>query len=83
MPANTSGELDDIAERAVILRLLEDHTRPVSRDELYAERQDIGADRLAAAILSLSEAEVLRAEDQQVQSAPALKRLDELRLVAI
>jgi hypothetical protein len=83
MPAHTSGGLDDVAERAVLLRLLEDHAQPVSRRELYAERDDIGADRLAAAIDSLRAAEVLRVEDEAIRSAPALQRLDGLRLIAI
>lgn len=83
MPANTTGESDDAAERAVVLRLLEDHDRPVSRDELCAERGDIGAERFAAAISALDAAEVLRVEGETIRSAPALQRLDGLRFIAI
>jgi hypothetical protein len=83
MPAHNIGGLDAAAEYAVVLRLLEDHTEPVTRDELYRARTDIGPQRLDAAILSLAEAQVVKAEGDGVRSAPALQRLDELRLVAI
>jgi len=63
--------------------LREDHERPVTREELHAARSDIGADRLDVAVISLAEAEVVLADGQQVSSAPALKRLDDLQLVAI
>ncbi len=83
MPAHNNGGLDAAAEYAVVIRLLEDHTQPVTRYELYATRADIGAERLDAAILSLTEAQVVRTERDGVRSAPALQRLDDLRLVAI
>ncbi len=82
MPGHNNG-LDTAAERVVLLRLLEDHERPVMREELHTARPDIGADRLDAAVLSLAEAQVVRADGEQVSSAPALKRLDDLQLVAI
>jgi hypothetical protein len=83
MPAHNNGGLDAAAEYAVVIRLLEDHTQPATRNELYKTRADIGAERLDAAILSLAEAQVVRTEGDGVRSAPALERLDELRLVAI
>jgi hypothetical protein len=83
MPDHNNGGLDTPAERAVVVRLLEDHAEPVTRDELQATRTDIGVERLDAAIVSLSEAEVVRTEGDHVRSAPALRRLDDLRLIAI
>jgi hypothetical protein len=83
MPAHNNGGLDVAAEHAVVIRLLEDHTQPVSRDELYATRDDIGRERLEGAIVSLAEAEVVRTEGDSLRSAPALQRLDALQLVAI
>jgi len=83
MPAHNNGDLDFTAEHAVVIRLLEDHTQPVTRDELHATRPDIAAERLDAAILSLANAQVVRTEGDRVRSAPALQRLDDLRLVAI
>jgi len=83
MPAHNNDGLDVAAEYAVVIRLLEDHSQPVIRDELHATRADIGAERLDAAVLSLAEAQVLRTEGDSIRSAPALRRLDDLRLVAI
>ncbi len=83
MPAHNNAGLDAPAERAVVVRLLEDHEQPVTRDELHATREDIAPGRLDAAILSLAEADILKTEGTSVRSAPALKRLDDLRLVAI
>ncbi len=83
MPAHNNGGLDVAAQYAVVIRLIEDHTQPVTRDELYATRGDIGRERLDGAIDSLAEAEIVRMEGDSVRSAPALQRLDDLRLVAI
>jgi hypothetical protein len=83
MPAHNNDGLDAAAEYAVVIRLLEDHTRPVPRHELYAARADIGGERLDAAIVSLAEAQVVTTEGDSVRSAPALERLDDLRLIAI
>jgi len=83
MPAHNIGGLDTAAQRVVVVRLLEDHAQPVTRKELHAARPDIGADRPDAAVISLAEAEVVQADGEQVSSAPALKRLDHLQLVAI
>ncbi len=83
MPAHNNGGLDTPAEYAVVVRLLEDQAEPVSRDELYSSRREIGVERLDAAITSLAEAEVVRTEGSQVRSAPALQRLDDLQLIAI
>jgi hypothetical protein len=83
MPAHNNGGLDTAAQRLIVVRLLEDHARPVSREELHTARPDIGADRLDAAVDSLAEAQVVQADGLQVSSTPALKRLDDLQLVAI
>ncbi len=84
MPAHNNGGLDAPAEYAVVIRLLEDHAQPVTRDELYAARSDIGTERLDAAITRLAEAQVVRAEgDDHIRSSPALSRLDNLQLIAI
>jgi hypothetical protein len=83
MPAYDTGGVDAAAEHAIVIRLREDHTQPVLRRELYAIRPDIGAARLDNAIISLTEAQVVRAEGNGVRSAPALQRLDDLRLIAI
>jgi hypothetical protein len=83
MPVHNNGGLDSPAERAVVVRLLEDYEQPVTRDELYSTRADIGAERLDAAIISLTEAQVVRADGGSVRTAPALRRLDDLRLIAI
>jgi hypothetical protein len=83
MPAHNNGGLDTAAQRVIVVRLLEDHAQPVTREELHTARPDIGVDRLDAAVISLAEAEVVRADGEQIRSAPALKRLDDLQLVAI
>jgi hypothetical protein len=83
MPAHNNGDLDATAEHAVVVRLLEDHAESVTRDELYATRSDINSERLDAAILSLAAAEVVSTEGDHIRSAPALIRLDDLRLIAI
>jgi hypothetical protein len=83
MPAHNTGGLDAAAEYAVVIRLLEDHTQPVSRAELYTTRSDIGAVRLEAAIIQLVANQLVLADESSVRSAPALQHLDELRLIAI
>jgi hypothetical protein len=83
MPAHNTGGLDAAAHYAVVIRLLEDHTLPVTRAELYATRSDIDAERLDAAVVQLTEKQVVQVDGDSVSSAPALQHLDELGLVAI
>jgi hypothetical protein len=84
MPAHNNGGRDAVAEKIIVRRVLENHTEPVARSELYAARPDIGAERFDTAILSLTEAQILTAEvDSSVRSAPALQRLDDLNFIAI
>lgn len=84
MRTHDTGALDAEAERAVVVRLLEDTTQPVPADKLYSPNApNIDAARLRAAVASLEAVGVVTTDPEGVRVAPSLRRLDDLRLVAI
>jgi hypothetical protein len=73
----------DVSVQATIVLELLGRTGGYSRSDLYTAFKDINADRITAALTSLSDAGVIRLEDRTVHPTAATQRLDLLRLIAI
>ncbi|HLM86912.1 MAG TPA: hypothetical protein VK272_12060 [Solirubrobacteraceae bacterium] len=72
-----------VAERAVVVQLLE-RTRSVSPVELYAAvRKGITPTAVDQAVRSLAEVGVIQDSDDGLRASAALRRLDTLRLIDI
>jgi hypothetical protein len=79
MPAEP---IDVSVQATIVLELL---GRPggYSRSALYTAFKDVAADRVTAALASLSDAGVIRFDDRTIHPTAATQRLDLLRLIAI
>jgi ubiquinone biosynthesis protein UbiJ len=73
---------DNAVQASVVLHLL-GRAGAYPRAELSAALGDIAADQLAAALDSLTQAGVVRSGSRDVQATEAVRRLDELGLIAI
>lgn len=82
MPKQDTDGLDFDAERAIVARLLEDTSKLVARDGLYATAPSITPERLDAAVASLARARVLLIQRDGLRATGTLKRLAALRMVA-
>lgn len=70
-------------ERAVVLELLSDGGEQRQSLAQLGQELDADADELEAAVDALHAAGVLCREDDLTWAAPAARRLDELKLIAI
>jgi hypothetical protein len=79
MPAEP---IDVSVQATIVLELL---GRPggYSRSALHTALKDVTADRVTAALASLSDAGVIQFDDRTIHPTAATQRLDFLRLIAI
>jgi hypothetical protein len=71
-------------ERAVVLQILrDDHAARWSRAELAREMPDFAPAVLTAALERLEHAGVVRLHGPRLAASPAVRRLDELELIAV
>jgi DNA-binding HxlR family transcriptional regulator len=78
--------IDDpaIVARAVVLQILGEHReKRWSAAELERELSDLQPDALQEALLSLERAGVLERSGETVRASQAVRRLDELDLIAV
>lgn len=72
---------DTDAERAIVARLVEDTSQPVTLDQLRAATPQLAPERRKAAVASLESASVLQVERGGLRAAEALERLTVLGMV--
>ncbi|HTB70089.1 MAG TPA: hypothetical protein VK707_03845 [Solirubrobacteraceae bacterium] len=74
---------DDSAVQATVVLQLLGRAAAYPRADLAAALTDIAADRITAALDSLADAGVVQLEAGGVRATEAVRRLDELGLIAI
>lgn len=74
---------DDIAVQATVVLHLLGRDRAYPRTNVFADLPGVGADELKAALASLADAGVIQLAEGNVRSSAALRRLDEIGLIAI
>lgn len=83
-PNQVLGEADPRVERAIILQLLrDDHEHRWSRAELEVEISTIEVRDLSDALARLDQDGIVRISDESAWASRAVRRLDELELIAI
>jgi predicted transcriptional regulator len=75
--------LDDNAVQAKVVLQLLGRVAAYPRTDLVAALEDIATERISAALDSLADAGVVEFEGAGVRATEAVKRLDELALIAI
>ncbi len=74
---------DDNAVQATVVLQLLGRAGAYPRAELYAALKDIAAERITAALDSLSAAGVVQLDARRVGATEAVQRLDDLGLIAV
>jgi hypothetical protein len=83
-PSQVLGECDPWIERAILLQCLrDDHGNCWSRSELEVEISNVEPLDISDALARLGQDGIVQISGESVSASRAVRRLDELRLIAI